>query len=188
MRSAYEARVTAQAKEGTAPVFDPNVLIHELRNEFVNWRATHPYQSKASPASKTDKKEGKPVYKGGSTSRGAHANAATPYSKPAAKPAKSNADMTCFNCNKKGHGTITCPEAWTEKSKEAMKKKGITCYKTGLPPSAPKHVNASACTSYSASTSLDTQHQNNLALTVAALSAHIEEVNDWLTMVSGGDV
>ena len=77
VRTAYEARTTAAAGDKKAE-FDPDALILELRNEFTNYRATHPPGTSSSSGPKKDKSN----YRGGSSTKGAHANAATPYSKP----------------------------------------------------------------------------------------------------------
>ena len=180
VRSAYEARVTAQAKEGEVVKFDPNVLILELRNEFTNWRATHPYKPKSASASKKDDKKDKGNYKGGSETRTAHANAATPY--PKSRPTgMQKKKLTCFNCNREGHTTQHCNKPWTQKSEEAMKKKGIT--------KKASSSSAVACASTSLLTLLNAKPQTEIAL-ASTSAAQTEGVSnsDWLASVSGGDV
>ncbi|VDC03696.1 unnamed protein product [Peniophora sp. CBMAI 1063] len=41
VRATYKATVWQHTAAGTAPIFDPNVLIMDLHCEFANYRATH---------------------------------------------------------------------------------------------------------------------------------------------------
>ncbi|KAF5346006.1 hypothetical protein D9758_013845 [Tetrapyrgos nigripes] len=129
VRSSYEATVDAAAAtwdattaaEGEKPVYRAVDLIAQLKKEFTNYRLSN---ARTYPSKKSDKKSGSTSQGGAQRSdksKGERANAAAPYQKPSDKK-----DRKCFNCNKMGHTTQTCPEPWTEKSKEAMKKKGIT--------------------------------------------------------------
>ncbi|KAF5368440.1 hypothetical protein D9758_002403 [Tetrapyrgos nigripes] len=126
----YEATVDAAAAtwdattaaEGEKPVYTAVDLIARLKKEFTNY---HLSNARTYPSKKSDKKSGSTSQGGAQRldkSKGECANAAAPYQ----KPSDGKKDWKCFNCNKMGHTTQTCPELWTEKSKEAMKKKGIT--------------------------------------------------------------
>ncbi|KAI0336920.1 hypothetical protein BDW22DRAFT_1340843, partial [Trametopsis cervina] len=131
-RASYEAGVRSITPRGQQIVFKPHALIAELRREFNNWRLTHPPKAAESKGSSTlvprDKhnnssSKDKGVERTAKTSTHARATAA-PYSK--AKPEQAKPPVTCYNCNEEGHTTPTCPKPWTEKSKAAMKAKGIT--------------------------------------------------------------
>ncbi|THU90233.1 hypothetical protein K435DRAFT_841555 [Dendrothele bispora CBS 962.96] len=124
VRTAYEATVKANLDDGKSPVYVPEALIDELRNEFNSYRAIH---SRTNPSTTSSQKKFTKQSDGKGTvrtekSKDARANAAAPYN----KKSSDSKDRKCFNCNKMGHTTVTCPEPWTEKSKEAMKAKGIT--------------------------------------------------------------
>ena len=172
VRTAYEASVKAATKSGEAAIFVPETLVDELRNEFNSYRAIHSRTNSSSTSS--HKKGGKgPGDKGVDRSektKEARANAAAPYSNK--KPSDSD-KRKCFNCNETGHMTPTCPKPWTEKSKAAMKKKGITRQNK----SATKESASVAVAGPSTSTS----------------STRIEEVSssaqlDWVQAISSGDV
>ncbi|KAF5329913.1 hypothetical protein D9758_018250 [Tetrapyrgos nigripes] len=87
------------------------------------------------------------------------------------KPSDVKKDQKCFNCNKMGHTTQTCPEPWTEKSKEAMKKKGITKQSN----KGKTKENASVAIS------MPTSSSSQIATTSTSQS-------DWVQSISSGDV
>jgi hypothetical protein len=82
----------------------------------------------------------------------ARANAAAPYKKPSDTTVRK-----CYNCNKEGHSTATCPEPWTEASKKAMAKKGITKQNKGKGKEMAAIAIASSSKSVSSSTSTTSQ-------------------------------
>ncbi|KAK1215376.1 hypothetical protein PQX77_022023 [Marasmius sp. AFHP31] len=124
-RSNYEAAVRATTKSGEKVVYKPLALIAELRREFNNWRITHPKVHKKSEGTTTlvPQSSSKDKLVDRSTKSTTTARAAVaPYSKDAVDRSKTK----CYNCNELGHSTPTCSKPWTESSKAAMKKKGIT--------------------------------------------------------------
>ncbi|KAF5343275.1 hypothetical protein D9758_016308 [Tetrapyrgos nigripes] len=125
----------------------------------------------SSSGKKSDQKSGSTSQGGAQRSdksKGECANAAAPYQ----KPSDCKKDQKCFNCNKMGHTTQTCPEPWTEKSKEAMKKKGITKQSN----KGKVKENASVAVSMPASSS------SSQVTTTSTLQL------DWVQSISSGDV
>ncbi|KAF5362721.1 hypothetical protein D9758_011699 [Tetrapyrgos nigripes] len=174
VRSSYEATVDAAAAtwdattaaEGEKPVYTAVDLIAWLKKEFTNYRLSN---ARTYPSKKSDKKSGSTSQGGAQRSdksKGERANAAVLYQ----KPSDGKKDRKCFNCNKMGHTTQTCPELWTEKSKEAMKKKGIT-----------KQSNKGK-----------TKENASVAISMPASSSQIATTStsqsDWVQSISSGDV
>lgn len=127
VRTTYESTVRATTPAGQTPVFKPDALVIELQKEFQNYRATHSrpnFTPAKKPESTTTGDKGKGVERT-AKSNTARAATAAPYKPPTTTPLTTK-KAKCFNCNQLGHTTPTCPLPWTEKSKEAMKKKGIT--------------------------------------------------------------
>ncbi|KAF5374382.1 hypothetical protein D9758_004567 [Tetrapyrgos nigripes] len=175
VRSSYEATVDAAAAtwdattaaEGEKPVYRAVDLIARLKKEFTNYRLSN---ARTYPSKKSDKKSGSTSQGGAQRSdksKGERANAAAPFQ----KPSDVKKDRKCFNCNKMGHTTLTCPEPWTEKSKEAMKKKGITKQSN----KGKTKENASVAISMPASSS------SQIATTSTSQS-------DWVQSISSSDV
>ncbi|KAF5334576.1 hypothetical protein D9758_018363 [Tetrapyrgos nigripes] len=174
VRSSYEATVDAAAAtwdattaaEGEKPVYRAVDLIAWLKKEFTNYRLSN---ARTYPSKKSDKKSGSTSQgsaQRSDKSKGERANAAAPYQ----KPSDGKKDRKCFNCNKMGHTTQTCPELWTEKSKEAMKKKGIT----------------------KQSNKCKTKENASVAISVPVSSSQIATTStsqsDWVQLISSGDV
>ncbi|KAF5334108.1 hypothetical protein D9758_016083 [Tetrapyrgos nigripes] len=155
VRSSYEATVDAAAAtwdattaaEGEKPVYTAVDLIARLKKEFTNYRLSN---ARTYPSKKSTRNLVALVK---------------------AKPSDGKKDRKCFNCNKMGHMTQTCPELWTEKSKEAMKKKGITKQSN----KGKTKENASVAISMPASSS------SQIATTSTSQS-------DWVQSISSGDV
>ncbi|KAF5329906.1 hypothetical protein D9758_018258 [Tetrapyrgos nigripes] len=175
VRSSYEATVDAAAAtwdattaaEGEKPVYRAVDLIARLKKEFTNYRLSN---ARTYPSKKSDKKSGSTSQGGAQRSdksKGERANAAAPFQ----KPSDVKKDQKCFNCNKMGHTTQTCPEPWTEKSKEAMKKKGITKQSN----KGKTKENASVAIS------MPTSSSSQIATTSTSQS-------DWVQSISSGDV
>ncbi|KAF5343860.1 hypothetical protein D9758_015894 [Tetrapyrgos nigripes] len=173
--SSYEATVDAAAAtwdattaaEGEKPVYRAVDLIARLKKEFTNYRLSN---ARTYPSKKSDKKSGSTSQgsaQRSDKSKGERANAAAPFQ----KPSDVKKDRKCFNCNKMGHTTLTCPEPWTEKSKEAMKKKGITKQSN----KGKTKENASVAISMPASSS------SQIATTSTSQS-------DWVQSISSSDV
>ncbi|KAF5337515.1 hypothetical protein D9758_016986 [Tetrapyrgos nigripes] len=119
---------------------------------------------------KSDKKSGSTSQGGAQQSdksKGECANAAVPYQ----KPSDGKKDRKCFNCNKMGHMTQTCPEPWTEKSKEAMKKRGIT--KQSNKGKTKENASVAISMPVSSSSQIATTSTSQL---------------DWVQSISSGDV
>ncbi|KAF5332957.1 hypothetical protein D9758_016428 [Tetrapyrgos nigripes] len=175
VRSSYKATVDAAAAtwdattaaEGEKPVYIAVDLIARLKKEFTNYRLSN---ARTYPSKKSDKKSSSTSQGGAQRSdksKGERANTAVPYQ----KPSDGKKDRKCFNCNKMGHTTQTCPKPWTEKSKEAMKKKGITKQSN----KGKTKENASVAISMPASSS------SQIATTSTSQS-------DWVQSISLGDV
>ncbi|KAF5341332.1 hypothetical protein D9758_016166 [Tetrapyrgos nigripes] len=170
--SSYEATVDAAAAtwdattaaEGEKPVYRAVDLIAQLKKEFTNYRLSN---ARTYPSKKSSVALVKAVLNDRTSQKGNMANAAAPYQ----KPSDGKKDQKCFNCNKMGHTTQTCPEPWTEKSKEAMKKKGITKQSN----KGKTKENASVAISMPASSS------SQIATTSTSQS-------DWVQSISSGDV
>ncbi|KAF5328459.1 hypothetical protein D9758_018921 [Tetrapyrgos nigripes] len=178
VRSSYEATVDAAATtwdattapEGEKPVYTAVDLIARLKKEFTNYRLSNARMYPSSSGKKSDKKSGSTSQgsaQQSDKSKGERANAAALYQ----KPSDGKKDRKCFNCNKMGHTTQTCPEPWTEKSKEAMKKKGITKQSN----KGKAKENASVAVSMPASSSSQVVTTSTLQL-------------DWVQSISSGNV
>ncbi|KAF5342989.1 hypothetical protein D9758_013668 [Tetrapyrgos nigripes] len=153
--------------KGRNPVYRAVDLIARLKKEFTNYRLSN---ARTYPSKKSDKKSSSTSQGGAQRSdksKGERANAAVPFQ----KPSDVKKDRKCFNCNKMGHTTLTCPEPWTEKSKEAMKKKGITKQSN----KGKTKENASVAISMPASSS------SQIATTSTSQS-------DWVQSISSSDV
>ncbi|KAF5337521.1 hypothetical protein D9758_016995 [Tetrapyrgos nigripes] len=158
------------APEGEKPVYTAVDLIVRLKKEFTNYRLSNARTYPSSSGKKSDKKSGSTSQGGAQRSdksKGERANAAVLYQ----KPSDGKKDQKCFNCNKMGHMTQTCPEPWTEKSKEAMKKKGITKQSN----KGKVKENASVAVSMPASSSSQVATTSTSQL-------------DWVQSISSGDV
>ena len=196
VQSAYENRQRQAAKSAStatqtvAPSFIPSDLILELRNEFTNYRATHPPIARgghhtAPSSSRGQSTRGRGSFRGRTfKTRGARANAATPY--PKTSPPQTQRKLTCFNCNAEGHQTPDCPKPWTAKSKAAMLKKGITHQKQNatMIALASEAETATACASQTTTTT-DINAENDI---LALATAQADAQSDWVNSVSASDV
>jgi hypothetical protein len=183
---AYEQVVRANTAAGAIFEPKPNALITELRREFNNWRLTHPKTSE-SKGSSTLVPRDKHTSTQASSSKMHHVErtqktgsaAAAPYKKDADKRSK---EPKCFNCNELGHMTPNCPKAWTEKSKAAMKKKGIT-------QNSASTVRAEKKKSSNTATSLLTNATANLAnSTTLPVSQITGSASSWIASLTDANV
>lgn len=129
MRATYEATICQRTKANELPVFNPDDLVVELRREFANYCATHtPSFKKTVPPHAPHGKPETSSYanKGKGVDRTQKSTSARAAAAPYAAKLDDKTTRKCYNCNELGHTTPTCPKPWTEKSKEAMKKKGFT--------------------------------------------------------------
>ncbi|KAK1220205.1 hypothetical protein PQX77_017025, partial [Marasmius sp. AFHP31] len=177
-RSNYEAAVRATTKSGEKVVYKPLALIAELRREFNNWRITHPKVHKKSEGTTTlvPQSSSKDKLVDRSTKSTTTARAAVaPYSKDAVDRSKTK----CYNCNKLGHSMPTCPKPWTESSKAAMKKKGIT--RKSVAAAAKDKGKAKAAVAVASTGS--TEASANIASTTSGTSQ-----SAWIASLSDSDV
>jgi hypothetical protein len=189
-RMAYEQVVCANTAAGATFEPKPDALIAELRCEFNNWRLTH-LKTNKSKSSSTLVSRDKHTRTQASLSKSHHiertqktgsaacAAAAAPYKKDVDKR-NTTRDIKCFNCNKIGHTMSDCPMAWTEKSKEAMKKKDITRKSTSTARVEKKKSGNTA-------SSLSTAATANMA-TISTISDVASSQSAWIALLTDADV
>jgi hypothetical protein len=184
-RMAYEQVVRANTTPGATFEPKPDALIAELRREFNNWRLTHP-KTNESKGSLTLVPRDKHTSTQASSSKSHHiertqktGSAAAPYKKEVDKR-NTTRELKCFNCNETGHMTPDCPKAWTEKSKEAMKRKGITRKSASTARVEKKKSGNTASSSSTAATA-------NMA-TTSTISNAASRQSAWIASLSDADV
>jgi hypothetical protein len=189
-RMAYEQVVRANTTAGATFEPKPDALIAELRRKFNNWRLTHPKTNKSKgsltlvprdkhTSTQASLSKSHHVERTQKTGSAARAAAAASYKKDADKR-NTTRELKCFNCNEKGHMTPNCPKAWTEKSKEAMKKKGITRKNASTARVEKKKSGNTASSSSTAATA-------NMA-TTSTISNAASRQSAWIASLSDADI
>jgi hypothetical protein len=110
--------------------------------------------------------------------------AATPYSKDAKDRSKSN--TKCYNCGEARHNMPDCPKPWTEKSKEAMKKKSIAQKSASAACAKKKSANAASSLSTTASANAATSAATHVP--TATSSKEKSSQSAWIALLSDADV
>jgi hypothetical protein len=92
----------------------------------------------------------------------------------------------CYNCGEAWHMTPDCPKPWTEKSKEAMKKKGITRKSVSAARAEKKLANTASSLSTTASANVATSATTHVS--TATSSKGKSSQSAWIALLSDADV